>query len=30
MLLLAIPLCLLYEVGIGAARFVVPKMDGHD
>ena len=25
MLLLAIPLCLLYEVGIGAARFVAPK-----
>ena len=25
MLLLAIPLCLLYEVGIGAARFVAPN-----
>ena len=25
MLLLAIPLCLLYEVGIWAARFAVPK-----
>ena len=25
MLLLAIPLCLLYEVGIWVARFVAPK-----